>query len=83
MASVLAKSRRCWLAAQNLMLAAYALGLGTCPIGLAVPALNDSAIKKELNIPSEVTAVAPIIVGVPRGAISPVPRKGPEILSWR
>jgi nitroreductase len=73
----------CWLAAQNLMLAAYALGLGTCPIGLAVPALNDSAIKKELNIPSEVTAVVPIIVGVPRGAISAVQRKAPEILSWR
>jgi nitroreductase len=72
----------CWLAAQNLMLAAYALGLGTCPIGFAVPALNDSAIKKELSIPPEVTAVAPIIVGVPRGAISPVPRKDPEILSW-
>jgi len=73
----------CWLAAQNLMLAAYALGLGTCPIGLAVPALNDSAIKKEPNIPSEVTAVVPIIVGVLRGAISRVPRKDPEILSWR
>src|SRR5690606_20674111 len=28
----------CWLAAQNLMLAAYAMGLGTCVIGSAVPA---------------------------------------------
>jgi len=72
----------CWLAAQNLMLAACALGLGTCPIGLAVAALNDTAVKTELNIPSDVTAVAPIIVGVPRGVTSPVPRKEPEILSW-
>jgi len=72
----------CWLAAQNLMLAACALGLGTCPIGLAVAALNDTAVKTELNIPSDVTAVAPVIVGVPRGVTSPVPRKEPEILSW-
>ncbi|MFX8160667.1 nitroreductase family protein, partial [Acinetobacter baumannii] len=30
----------CWLAAENLMLAACAMGLGTCVIGLAVAALN-------------------------------------------
>jgi nitroreductase len=30
----------CWLAAENLMLAACAAGLGTCPVGLAVEALN-------------------------------------------
>lgn len=73
----------CWLAAENLMLAAHALGLGTCPIGFAVPALNDAAVKAELNIPPDVTAVAPIIVGVPRGSTPPVPRKEPEILSWQ
>ena len=32
----------CWLAAENLMLAACALGLGTCCIGSAVPALNST-----------------------------------------
>ncbi|MGE5218566.1 MAG: nitroreductase family protein, partial [Chloroflexota bacterium] len=30
----------CWLAAENLMLAAYSMGLGSCVIGFAVPALN-------------------------------------------
>lgn len=33
----------CWLAAQNLMLAAYAQGLGTCVIGLAVTIINTPA----------------------------------------
>ena len=30
----------CWLAAENLILAACSMGLGTCVIGAAVPALN-------------------------------------------
>ena len=32
----------CWLAAENLMLAACALGLGTCVIGAAVDAFNSA-----------------------------------------
>ena len=73
----------CWLAAENLMLAACAHGLGTCPIGLSVTALNTLEWKKELGIPAEMTAFAPIIVGVPAGITPPVPRKQPEILSWK
>ncbi len=72
----------CWLAAENLMLAACAKGLGTCPIGLAVTALNTPAWKKELGIPEEMTAFAPVIVGVPAGVTPPVPRKQPQVLIW-
>ena len=72
----------CWLAAENLMLAACAMGLGTCCIGLAVPALNTADAKAELDIPSDVTAVAPIIVGVPSGSPEPISRRDPEILHW-
>jgi nitroreductase len=72
----------CWLAAENLMLAACAMGLGTCCIGFAIPALNTPAVKQELGIPAEVTAVAPIIVGIPSGPTPPVPRKPPAILRW-
>lgn len=71
----------CWLAAENLMLAACAMGLGTC-IGSAVPALNTVDAKAELGIPLDVTAVAPIIVGVPSGSAAPVSRKDPEVLYW-
>jgi nitroreductase len=72
----------CWLAAENLMLAACALGLGTCCIGSAVPMLNGTQTKSELGIPDDVEAVVPIIVGVSHGSVSPVQRKDPQILHW-
>lgn len=73
----------CWLAAENLMLAACGLGLATCPIGFAVGLLNSPEVKAELGVPADVTAVAPIIVGVPRGPTPEVARKDPLVLSWR
>jgi nitroreductase len=72
----------CWLAAENLMLAACAMGLGTCCIGSAVGALNTPEVKSALKMPNDVTAVAPIIVGVPRLAPALDSRRSPEILSW-
>jgi nitroreductase len=72
----------CWLAAENLLLSACAQGLGTCVIGFAVSALNTPEWRAELKIPTEMTAIAPMIVGVPAGETPPVPRNAPEILSW-
>jgi nitroreductase len=72
----------CWLAAENLMLAACAMGLGTCPIGFALPVLNTPEVKAELGIPADVTVIAPIVVGVPSHSVPPVLRKPPEILRW-
>lgn len=73
----------CWLAAENLMLAASAIGLGSCVIGSAVAALNIHKVKTELGIPGEYSAIAPIVVGVPGGEIPSASRKAPLILSWR
>jgi nitroreductase len=72
----------CWLAAQNLMLAAEAKGLGSCCIGFAVSVLNTAEAKRELGIPADGAAVAPVVVGYPRGPVPGVPRKAPDILSW-
>lgn len=72
----------CWLAAENLMLAASALGLGTCCVGSAIPALNDPQTKADLEIPADVEAVAPIVVGVPAELSSEGARRAPHILSW-
>ena len=69
----------CALAAENLMLAAYASGLGSCWIGLAQSYLNTPAGKKALGIPLAWIPVAPIIVGRPRVAALPVPRNEPDI----
>jgi len=73
----------CWLAAENLMLTAYGMGLGSCVIGFAVGALQLPAVKSELGIPAEVTPIAPIIVGVPRGETPLTARRPPDIVSWR
>lgn len=73
----------CWLAAENLILAACSMGLGSCVIGLAVDAFNTPQWKAEFNIPADTTAFAPIILGVPTAATPEVPRKAPLILAWR
>jgi nitroreductase len=72
----------CWLAAENLMLAAAALGLGSCCIGAALPMLNSPETKGELGIPRTVDAVAPIIVGAPSEPAGDVGRRDPDVLSW-
>jgi nitroreductase len=69
----------CALAAQNLMLAAYGDGLGTCWIGFAQGFLNTPEGKDALGLPATSVPVAPIIVGYPKTEIAPVPRKEPEI----
>ncbi len=69
----------CSLAAENLMLAAHAAGLGTCWIGFAQSFLNTPNGKAILGIPESWAPVAPIIVGRPKGDLKPVPRNPPTI----
>jgi nitroreductase len=69
----------CALAAENMMLAAFGVGLGTCWIGFAQGFLNTSEGKDALGIPATWVPVAPIIVGHPKTDPAPVPRKEPEI----
>jgi nitroreductase len=71
----------CALAAQNLMLAAYGVGLGSCWIGLAQGFLNTTAGKKILNLPTAWIPVAPIIVGHPRVIPATVPRNK-AVVRW-
>jgi len=70
----------CCLAAQNLMLAAFANGLGTCWIGFAQAWLNHPDGKKELGIPSHFRPIAPIIVGHPKSQAAATSRHSPDIL---
>ncbi len=73
----------CWLAAENLMLAACDMGLGTCVIGSAVSVLNIHMVKTELGIPAAYTVIAPIIVGVLLEKTAATTRKEPLVLSWK
>jgi nitroreductase len=72
----------CCLAAQNLMLAAHGLGLGTCPVGFVRSWLNRPEIKRELRVPDDYTAVFPVVLGHPASQPTSPPRRPPEIVSW-
>lgn len=73
----------CCLAAENLMLAAYGLGLGTCPIGYARPWLDLPETKRELGVPEHYCAVFPLVVGYPAGLTEAPPREEPNVVSWK
>lgn len=70
----------CALAAENLMLAARAAGLGSCWIGFAQLWLRTAEGKAAIGLPSDSLPVAPIIVGHPEAQPAPVPRREPDIL---
>ncbi len=72
----------CCFAAENFMIAARAMGLGTCPIGLALSALSLPEVKDALKVPQECTAIVPIVVGYAQ-SFPPMPPRHPlEILGW-
>jgi len=73
----------CCLAAQNLLLAAHAAGLATCPIGLARPWLNLHNVKEELGIPADLTVVFPLVIGHSAGVTKPVAHQAPDIVCWQ
>lgn len=69
------------LAAENLMLAATGLELGSCWIGFAQGWLNTPEGHQILNLSDTALVVAPIILGHPRTVPPPVSRK-PPLISW-
>jgi nitroreductase len=71
----------CSLAAENLMLAAFAAGLGTCWIGFAQNWLATAEGKASIRLADDHLPVAPIIVGHPKSRPPPVPRQEPRI-AW-
>jgi nitroreductase len=71
----------CALAAQNLMLAAYAKALGSCWIGFAQSWLRTPDGKQAVGLPDTHTPVAPIIIGHPKSNPPAVPRNAPAI-NW-
>jgi nitroreductase len=58
----------CAMAAQNLMLAAHAMGLGTCFVSQTLPWLNSAEGRKAIGMSREHHAVAPVVVGRASGA---------------
>ena len=73
----------CYLAAENLMLAAWATDLGTCPIGLARPFLNQPDVKAELGVPDTMIVALPIVVGHRSATPRATTRNPPRVLFRR
>ncbi len=72
----------CYLACENLMLAAHGMGLGTCPIGLAWEVLRTEEMKKKVGIPNYYYPVLPIILGYPAADPPRTQRNPPQIHNW-
>jgi nitroreductase len=70
----------CSLAGQNLMLAAFSSGLGTCPIGFARPWLRLSETKRELGVPEQLVPAFPVVVGYPNESPRGEGRDAPQVL---
>jgi len=80
MTGMIQPNEDCCLAAQDLMLAALAQGLGSCWIGFSRPWLNQPAAKRELGVPDDWSPVAPLAIGYPAEAPNPPGRRQPEIV---
>jgi nitroreductase len=73
----------CSLAAENMMLAAWSLGVGSCFIGLAQPLERVEGIMKELGVPERHRLIAALIFGFPaKGDLEAPVRNRDVILRW-
>ncbi len=73
----------CSLAAENMMLAGSALGLGSCWIGLGTPLGSDVQFLKDMGVPENYRLVAPLIFGYPKKADIKGPDRNTDvILKW-
>ncbi len=70
------------LAAGNIMLAAHAMGYGTCFIGFAGALGNDPEFRKECNVPEDHRHIACLLLGKPEGDVEKHPRSDVKILKW-
>ncbi len=71
------------LAAENLMLMARSLGIGSCWIGFCGMYLGTDDARKKYGIPDGYSVQAPIILGYPEGGFSTMERSPVEMIYWK
>ena len=57
----------CPLACENMMLAAYSLGLGTCWVGFGAMAVEEPEVRALLDLQEGDAVFGPILLGYPKG----------------
>jgi nitroreductase len=73
----------CALAAQNMMLAARSLGIGSCWIGLAMPLDKVRKMPSRLGVPEDCRLMAALIFGYPVKIEEKAPARSEGIiLKW-
>ena len=70
------------LAAQNMFLKAYELGLGTCYMGYVNFLNNKPEALKKVGVPDNCTMMVPFIMGHPKTKQGTGKRNKPVILNW-
>jgi nitroreductase len=71
----------CSMCAENMMLAAQSLGIGSCWIGGAAVIQQSEELMAELKIPQNYKIIAPLIFGYP-GTTPPPPEKRDPVIFW-
>jgi nitroreductase len=72
----------CWLAVENMLLTASALGFGVSMDGSLLKVLNLGNIKSDLNVPDELMVLAAIVVGEPEKSLLPSNADSPKVWKW-
>ncbi|MBP2144681.1 nitroreductase [Methanofollis sp. W23] len=71
----------CTLCAGTMMLAAHAMGIGSCWIGSARPVAGNTELMKRLGVPSGYAIIAPLIFGYP-GERPEMPVRAEPMITW-
>lgn len=72
----------CPIVCQNMMLAAYSMGIGSCWVGYGQLALQDDEIKQALELKDDEQAFGPILLGYPKDGFPDPPRKKTVTVKW-
>ena len=67
---------------QNIMLAAYSFGIGSCWVGFGQMALEDDEVKEALEIKENERVFGPILLGYPKGGFPEAPKKKAPVVKW-
>jgi nitroreductase len=69
----------CPLACENMMLAAYSMGLGSCWVGFGAMVTDDTEVKELLDLKDDDTIFGPILLGYPDGYPERPAKKEPSV----